>query len=149
MPILVYRVCRAVHARLDGRGAQISGGRWNSPGRAVVYTAESVALAVLENLVHMRRRDFPTGYVTVAAEMPDSLAILTDTQVAFASGISILQPQQIGDHWIDGRLSAVLRVPSAVIRGGWNYLLNPAHPEYGRIVVTHPTSFEFDPRLFE
>ncbi|HUE02378.1 MAG TPA: RES family NAD+ phosphorylase [Bryobacteraceae bacterium] len=36
------------------------GGRWNSPGRAV-YMAESIALAVLENLVHMARQDFPRG----------------------------------------------------------------------------------------
>ena len=59
----IYRVCRARYARLDGEGAKLVGGRWNSPGRAVVYMAESVALAVIENLVHMSRQDFPTGYV--------------------------------------------------------------------------------------
>jgi len=63
----LYRVCRARYTRLDGEGARLVGGRWNSPGRAVVYMAESVALAVLENLVHMSRQDFPTGYVCVAA----------------------------------------------------------------------------------
>jgi RES domain-containing protein len=52
----VYRVCRARYARLDGEGARLVGGRWNSPGSAVVYMAERVALAVLENLVHMIRR---------------------------------------------------------------------------------------------
>ena len=55
----VFRVCRARYARLDGTGAQLAGGRWNSPGRAVVYMAESIALAVVENLVHMTRQDFP------------------------------------------------------------------------------------------
>ena len=63
MPLRVYRVCRARYARLDGEGARRVGGRWNSAGRAVVYMAESIALAVLENLVHMSRQDFPTGYV--------------------------------------------------------------------------------------
>ena len=58
MPRRVYRVCRARYARLDGEGARRAGGRWNSPGRTVVYMAESVALAVLENLVHMSRQDF-------------------------------------------------------------------------------------------
>jgi RES domain-containing protein len=61
MPLRLYRVCRAKHARLDGLGAKSVGGRWNSPGRAVVYMAESISLAVLENLVHMARVDFPTG----------------------------------------------------------------------------------------
>jgi RES domain-containing protein len=53
MPLDVFRVCRGVRARLDGSGAKRVGGRWNSPGDAVVYTAESVALAVLENLVNI------------------------------------------------------------------------------------------------
>ena len=69
MPLRVYRVCRARYARLDGDGARRVGGRWNSPGRTVVYMAESTALAVLENLVHMSRQDFPSGYVCVAAAL--------------------------------------------------------------------------------
>ncbi len=67
----VYRVCRARYARLDGEGAMLVGGRWNSPGRAVVYMAESISLAVLENLVHMSRQDFPANYVSVAAVLPN------------------------------------------------------------------------------
>ena len=51
MPLRLFRVCRAKHARLDGHGAKLASGRWNSPGRAVVYMVESVSLAVLENLV--------------------------------------------------------------------------------------------------
>ena len=71
MPLDVFRVCRAVHSRLDGSGAKGAGGRWNSPGHAVVYTAESVALAVLENLVNMSRTDFPIGYVVTGVCIPD------------------------------------------------------------------------------
>src|ERR1035437_10313235 len=74
----VYRVCRARYARLDGEGARLAGGRWNSLGSSVVYMAESVALAVLENLVHMSRQDFPNGYVCVAAVLPDSVNITTE-----------------------------------------------------------------------
>ena len=51
----VYRVCRARYAR---------------------YMAESVALAVLENLVHMSRQDFPTAYVCVTAVIPDGVNIM-------------------------------------------------------------------------
>ena len=79
----VYRVCRARYARLDGEGARLVGGRWNSPGRAVVYMAESVALAVLENLVHMSRQDFPIGYVCVGAVIPDSMNIATEQTSVF------------------------------------------------------------------
>ncbi len=48
MAITIYRVCRRIYASLDGEGARRVGGRWNSPGRAVVYMAQSVALAVLD-----------------------------------------------------------------------------------------------------
>jgi len=65
-----------IYARLDGEGERKVGGRWNSPGRAVVYMAQSVALAVLENLVPMSRRDYPTGYVIVEARVPDHIPIL-------------------------------------------------------------------------
>src|SRR5271169_3442797 len=62
--------------RLDGDGARRVGGRSNSPGQPVVYMAQSVALAVLENLVHMSRQDYPTGYVVVTATIPDHVLIL-------------------------------------------------------------------------
>jgi RES domain-containing protein len=148
MPLAVYRVCRAAHARLDGLGARLAGGRWNSQGRAVVYMAESLALAVLENLVHMSRQDFPSGYVIVGAVIPDGLPILAEEQVRSAGGLQGAPSQAVGDYWFDQELSVALRVPSAVVPGERNYLLNPAHPEFGRIVAARPIPFDFDPRLF-
>jgi RES domain-containing protein len=77
----VFRVCRARYARLDGAGARLVGGRWNSSGRAVVYMAESIALAVLENLGHMTRQDFPRGYVCVAAVLPNGTSIVQEKEL--------------------------------------------------------------------
>jgi RES domain-containing protein len=137
-----------MHARLDGSGAQRVGGRWNSRGHAVVYMAESVALAVLENLIHLSRQDFPIGYVTVGATIPDNVEILGEEWVRALAGMPAATPPTIGDYWIERNLSAVLRVPSFIVRSESNYLLNPAHPEFRRIIVERPISFEFDPRLF-
>src|SRR6185503_19514933 len=145
MPLRVYRVCRTIHARLDGLGSRRVGGRWNSPGRAVVYMAQCVALAVLENLVHMSRLDFPTGYVVVAADIPNNLEIVTEERVRYAAGLARADPRTIGDYWIDNRLSAALRVPSSVVLGESNYLLNPQHPDFRMIITVRPTAFEFDP----
>ena len=144
----IYRVCRARYARLDGEGARLAGGRWNSPGRAVVYMAESVALAVLENLVHMSRQDFPIGYVCVAAVLPDGLNIATERDLRLRADPRELTSQELGDWWIDSKASAVLEVPSAVVADEHNYLLNPAHPDFAKIVVNPPALFHFDPRLF-
>ena len=144
----IYRVCRARNARLDGEGARLAGGRWNSPGRAVVYMTESVALAVLENLVHMSPQDFPTGYVSVAAVLPDGLNMATEQDLRLRADLRGLSSQALGDWWIDSKMSAVLEVPSAVVTGEHNYLLNPAHPDFARIVTDPPALFHFDPRLF-
>jgi RES domain-containing protein len=148
MPTDVYRVCRAIFSRLDGGGAKLAGGRWNSPGRSVVYMAESVPLAVLENLVHMSRTDFPKGYVVAGAALPDAAPLLTEVQLRIAAGLVDSSERAVGDYWIEHDLSAVLQVPSAVVQGSSNFLLNPAHPGFRRIVAHRPIEFQFDPRLF-
>jgi len=142
----VYRVCRSVHAQLDGQGAKRVGGRWNSPGRAVVYMAESISLAVLENLVHMSREDFPDGYVSVSALIPDGLKIVTEDDLR--EEFPGLGSRDLGDRWFDSSASAVLRVRSAVVPAEFNYLLNPAQPEFARIVVEPAEPFFFDERFF-
>src|ERR1700690_4634731 len=103
----VCRVCRAVHQRLDGEGAKQVGGRWNSPGHPMVYMAESISLAVLENLVHMSQEDFPVGYVSVCASIPGDLIILTDDDVA--RNLPDAGPWELGDHWLATQASAALR----------------------------------------
>jgi RES domain-containing protein len=142
----VYRVCRSVHSLLDGEGAKRVGGRWNSPGRAVVYMSESVSLAVLENLVHMSKEDFPVGYVSVSAVIPDDLSILTEDDLR--KDFPDAELQELGDHWLASAPSAALRVRSAVVSQEFNFLLNPQHPDFARIIAETPMPFVFDDRLF-
>ena len=111
--------------------------------------AESIALAVLENLVHMTRQDFPRGYVCVAAVLPDGISILSEKDLREQPALADLNAEQLGDWWLDSRMSAVLQVPSFVIAGEHNFLLNPAHPEFARIQVAPPAIFHFDERLFD
>lgn len=58
-----------------------------------------------------------------------------------------IQPRDAETHWAKGLSTAVLSVPSAVIPCERNYLLNPAHPEFGRIWFASPEPFYFDDRL--
>jgi RES domain-containing protein len=108
--------------------------------------AESVSLAVLENLVHMNREDFPVGYVVIGAVIPNSLDVLSLDQFRTVEGD--LGPQALGDRWIESRRSVVLRIPSAVVPSEFNYLLNPRHPDFPNIVVEIAVPFTFDGRLF-
>ena len=143
-----FRVCRARYSRLDGEGARLAGGRWNSPGHAVVYMAETIALAVLENLVHMNRQDFPVGYVCIAAILPSGVSIESERDLRLRPGSLISRSQDLGDWWIRSGRSTVLEVPSTIVQREHNYLLNPAHPEFAEIITEPPALFHFDPRLF-
>jgi RES domain-containing protein len=117
------------------------GGRWNRPGNAVVYMAESVSLAVLENLVHMSREDFPLGYVVVTVVIPDTIRIGTLDRTE--------APEvEIGEAWLRAADTAVLRVPSRVVPSDHLYLLNPRHIDFPQILVEEISPFMFDSRLF-
>jgi RES domain-containing protein len=142
----VFRVCRSLYARLDGEGAKRVGGRWNPPGRAVVYMAESISLAVIENLVHMSKEDFPVGYVSASALIPSELRVLTEHELR--KEVPNMGQREMGDYWIDSEASAVLRVPSVVVPDESNFLLNPRHAGFAHIIVEPPKPFVFDPRLF-
>jgi RES domain-containing protein len=107
--------------------------------------AESVALAVLENLVHMSRQDFPSGYVVVSAVVPDDIKILSLDDI---QGARSEKPQRLGDMWLHDGTCAVLRVPSVIVPSEFNYLLNPRHQDFARIVAGVPFPFTFDERLF-
>ena len=111
--------------------------------------AQSVALAVLENLVHMSRQDYPTGYVIVAATIQDHVRILEHTRFLDPKSEGPTSERKAGDNWLQSGESAVLRVPSAVVRSDRNYLLNPRHLDYAQLTVEPPVPMTFDERLFE
>ena len=144
----LHRVCRARYAKLDGQGAKLAGGRWNSPGNAVVYLAESLSLAVLENLVHMDRRNFPSNYVHLMAHIPDLIEIATEDQLRAEAPPSIKTTQSLGDYWLHQGNSPILKVRSHVVPLEHNFLLNPAHPKFDLIRVDPTVPFNFDSRLF-
>jgi RES domain-containing protein len=111
--------------------------------------AESVALAVLENLVHMSRQDFPTGYVCIAAILPADVSIVTEQELRLRAEVSSLSAPSLGDWWIDSKETAVLQVTSSIVPYEHNFLLNPAHPDFAKITTEPPALFHFDRRLFD
>lgn len=141
---------RHVDEAFTGEGARLYGGRWNSPGVPVVYVAESRALAVLEILAGVRSRKTLGAYVLIEIEFDEKLVETVDRE-SLPDDWHISPPgtgtQSIGDRWIREARSAVLRVPSVVVPSECNFLVNPAHPEFGGIKVRDPEPFELDPRL--
>jgi RES domain-containing protein len=151
--LTVWRLLKSRHAAsaFDGEGARLYGGRWNSPGVRVAYAADSPALAVVELLVHLQNPRIVESFSIVKAHIPEDLvAALPPADLPAHWTDSPVPPstQSIGDTWIRNAGSAVLRVPSTVVRPAYNYLLNPDHPAYAQIIVSPPEPFDFDPRLW-
>lgn len=146
-----WRIAKARYADslFTGHGAAQWGGRWNSPGRKAVYTASSRPLAVLEMLVNLDTDRLLDRYIIARVEFDPELAIRLDPATlpeGWDADFS-KSARPYGDDWLQQQSSAVLIVPSAVISGEVNYLLNPEHPDFGRIDLGEPKPFSIDPRL--
>lgn len=137
---------------LAGQGALRYGGRWHSPGRRVVYLAGSLALASLELLVHLREIDVLKAYRKLSVGIPEHLVKALDRRDLPADWARpSLNPanQRTGDRWLDSLESAVLMVPSAVVIGEENYIVNPAHPDFARLEPGEITDYHYDHRILK
>ena len=140
---------RFAASAFSGEGARLYGGRWNSKGHAVIYTAESQSLALLEMLV----QDEPlrARYVLIPAHLPADVAVSHVEASALPADWRTLGTrdalQAIGRAWLEEGTSAVLAAPSAVVPAEHSYLLNPRHPDFARIVIGEPKALDADVRL--
>lgn len=116
------RLCKRKYADLEGIGAGSIGGRWNSPGLRVVYTASCGALAALEYRVNAR--ELPVQMLLLRIEVPDTLPIETIDSLPTEDKVF----RQLGDEWLKHRETAIMQVPSVLVPRQWNLLINPEHP---------------------
>jgi len=151
--MVVWRICaeRLAARAFEGEGARTYGGRWNHPGVAVVYASATLALAILELLVHVDAATIPEDLVTFAIDVPERLTMTRVAEADLPAGWcyypSPEATRDVGTRWVREGKTAVLVVPSAVVPQENNYLLNPAHPEFSRLRIGKPQAFRFDPRL--
>lgn len=152
MTFSAWRITKEVHARsaFSGEGARLYGGRWNSRGTALIYTAQSQSLAVLEMLVHLDSPELLKLFVLFEVTIPSSVVEVLDSAKLPRHWNENPIPdevQSVGDDWVRSRRSAVLRVPSTLVPAECNFLLNPAHPEFRKLHMGKALPFAFDPRL--
>jgi len=150
--ITAWRLIKSRHAAaaFDGEGARLHGGRWNSPGTRVAYASDSIALATLEVLAHLQSTAVLQAYSVVSLSFPDESVELLTTSLLPARWRRFPSPpenQAIGDQWVAQGRSLILRVPSAIIPSAANFLINPSHPEFAKVVIGRPERFAFDRRL--
>ena len=135
----------------DGTGAAREGGRWNSEGVRVVYVSANLAMAAMEKYVHLPKPvpakmefvRFAVDFRGTSIKRLEPEALPRGWQDSPPGGAT----QKIGDRWVASGETAILAVPSALILEEVNYLLNPAHADFKRIVIGAPEVFVFDQRI--
>ena len=118
----------------------------------MVYTSSSLALAAIEFFVHLDPSEAPLELVSLMAEVPDALRMERMEIDALPAGwhrIDNKHVQRLGTDWAKSLSSVALIVPSAVVEGEWNILLNPAHPDFSKIAVSAAKPFHYDERMFK
>jgi RES domain-containing protein len=147
----VWRIVKQRHAAtaFSGEGSARTGGRWNSRGVRVVCVSSTKSLATLENLVHLNP-PVRFKYVALRVKFDDTLIEVLDPRRLPRNWRMEPPPpstKALGDLWVRQARSAALALPSVIIPGEFNFLFNPAHPDFHKISIGKPERFEFDPRL--
>ncbi len=149
----VFRLARKKYKiELSGKGAARSGNRWNSKGTEIIYCAESRSLSMAEVAVHLTLATLPSDYEMLEIDIPTEVSKSTLKNASLPKGWEkfphVVETQNVGDDFVWKSKTCVLKVPSAVVPGDFNYLINPNHPDFKKIKIVSKEDFPFDERLF-
>ncbi len=138
---------------VSGKGAEITGGRWNRRGYPMLYTSTNVALACLETIVHLNQGALPFNRYLVRLDVPEDVWLARETlpPSALPVGWDALPESQtsldVGQAWLARASSALLLVPSVIAPEEFNALVNPRHPDASSIQARKTRKWLYDPRL--
>jgi RES domain-containing protein len=143
--LIVHRLAKAAFAQLDGEGARLFGGRWNSAGQPAIYAAASPSLAVLEVLVHLDlpAELMPDDYRLLAIEIPDAAPVERLDETPPDADMCLAA----GDSFLARGTALILSLPSIVVPQERNAIINVLHPDMRAVRVAANDPFRFDPRL--
>lgn len=132
-------------------GAVQYGGRWNPIGMPALYCGTSIAICSLEKLVHVGAGAFPP-LVLVAVDIPDDTLLYAPDLAQLPNGWNAMPTsgaaQAFGRAWLEGGTELGMKVPSVIVPEESNVILNPRHPDYGRVELQIVRPFTFDGRIF-
>lgn len=148
--MIIYRLATERYADdISGTGAKLMGGRWNTPGIPVLYTAENISLAVLEIVVNADRRFIPPAYQLLKLSLPDAVEVSAISKEKLKQGWKddFEYSQWIGSEFLRQNKHLAIKVPSAVVDEEHNYLFNPNHSDFKKLKIVSKSHFKFDHRL--
>lgn len=149
--LTVYRIGDpdGAYPIIDATGSRYAPGRWNDPNTPVIYAGEHYSTAMLEKLVHANGLLPPNQhYISITLPQRLSFETVTKDHLPGWDNEDMAVARAFGQRWVKEQRSAVLFVPSFVARIEHNAVINPAHPEFGRIEASIPEPVWWDERLF-
>ncbi len=150
--MVIYRIADGRHPIWDGTGAALIGGRWNSPGKPVIYGSLSYSCALLEILAHANIGRVPQTHQYVIAEVSKDVSVEIVEQSKLPLGWdsdNSASARAVGDQWLLEVRSAVLIIPSVIAKLDSNAIVNPLHPDSKKLIVSEPQKVIWDKRLFQ
>jgi RES domain-containing protein len=116
----------------------------------MVYTATSRALAALECFVNLEPNEAPDDLLMAEATVPNECVETLNLKELPRNWRELDNERcrDLGSQWAASSRSLALQVPSAVVDGDWNVLLNPKHPGFAKVKIESAKPFQFDERLF-
>jgi RES domain-containing protein len=148
--MLVYRITKKQYANLDGIGGMLVAGRWHDKGYRVVYFSESRSLALLEYLVHFDDYHLlPSDLVIMTLKMPSSTHIIAVDPMELAADWkeSVNVTRAIGTKFLKNNEAPVLSVPTAIVPGEYNFVVNPLNQESTAFKIIKTEPFLLDSRI--
>jgi len=139
---------------LSGTGAGLYGGRWNPKGISLLYTTEHISLACMEYLVHNIHVLATADICLTKIQITDSASILSLSPPSLPSdwkekAFVPASTQKIGLDFVREGTHYLLKIPSAIVPGEFNYLLNPQHSDHSKTRIEEVINpFVMDERLF-
>lgn len=148
----VFRLAREKYAyALSGKGSAIKGARWNSVGVELIYTASNRSLAMAEVAVHLTLATLPGDFRMVTIHIPDHINMkevkMKDLPTNWQEFPHPATTQRFGDEFVAANKYCVLKIPSVVTQGDFNYLINPYHVDFKKIKIIEIVNFPFDKRI--
>jgi len=138
---------------LSGKGAEVTGGRWNRKGTPMIYTSVSRSLACLETVVHLSSGDaLPLNRYLVQIQIPIGA---WNSRVVFDAARRVgwdAEPagkvsMDWGTAWLKGKTTLLAEVPSVIVPEEHNILINPNHPDAAKLTAVKIRKWTYDQRM--
>jgi RES domain-containing protein len=150
----VYRISKKEHSNLEGHGGLYYPGRWHEVGYKVIYTAQHRSLAALEYLVHLSNASLlQSDFVISTIYLPDKVPHEIISNEMLSENWTNIQrvtiTRKMGTNFLKSNTNLYLQVPSAIIHGEYNFIINPNNPLVNYCKILNENNFRFDGRLMK